>query len=193
MGRRHSFFYILIGSAVVFCLFLIGNDHLRGQSAGGVQAAAADPNSYTFRLELGGNVVAEYTECSGLGSGNDILEELVAANTLTPEAVGTAIYKSPGALRWPEITLRRKGFSNATVWTWRQDMERGDTKNALREGAITILGAVPADQSGLRWTFHLGWAARLTFDGRTEELVIVHQGLTRTAATTGSGTRATRS
>jgi hypothetical protein len=193
MRSRHSFFYILIGSAVVFCLFVIGNDHLRGQSAGPAPAAVADSNSCVFRLELGGDVVAEYTECSGLGSGNDILEETVAANTLTPDALGTVIQKSPGALRWPEIKLRRKGFSSAQVWSWREYMEKGDTKNAFCDGAITIVGTTTTDPSPMRWTFHLGWAARLIFDGQMEELVIVPQGLTRATTTASTSTRATRS
>jgi len=191
MGCRHSFLYILLGSVVVFCLLVVGDGRLHGQG-GGMATATVDPNSYLFRLELGGAVVAEYTECSGLGSSNDILENLVAADALAPNGVGTVIQKSPGALRWPQIELRRKGLSNATVWSWRQAMEKGDTKSAFRDGAITVVTAGPTNVWVGKWAFRSGWAASLTFDGAGEELVIVHQGLEPAVSGT-TATRATRS
>jgi hypothetical protein len=191
MERRYSFLYILIGSVVVFCLLVVGNGRLRGQIGGAAAAPVTDPNSYIFRLELGGTVVAEYTACSGLGSGNDIMENTVAADVLAPDALGTVIQKTAGALRWPNIVLRRKGLHNDGVWSWRKAMETGDTKGAFREGAIVVV-AVPTDQFLMRWSFRQGWVASLTFDGQMEELVIVHQGLGYTTTSTAPP-RATRS
>jgi hypothetical protein len=191
MERTHSFLRILIGSVVVFCLFVVGDGLLRGQGGGAAAVAVAEPNSYVFQLELGGVIVAEYTQCSGLGSASDILQDTVAATT--PDAMGTVIQKSPGALRWPEIKLRRKGLSNATVWSWRRDMERGNTGQAFRDGSITVVTAGPASVWVGRWAFHNGWAARLTFDSAGEELAIVHQGLESVGSSPATATRATRS
>lgn len=191
MRRMHSFLRIVIGSVAVFCLLVLGNGLSRGQSGAVTAAAAADPSSYVFQLELGGVVVAEYTECSGLGSINDILEDTVAA--AKSEGVGTVIQKSTGALRWPEIKLRRKGLSDPTVWSWRQDLEKGDITKALRDGAITVVTAVPANMFVGRWVFHGGLATRLTFGDAGEELVIVHQGLESAPPTTGGTARASRS
>jgi len=172
MRSRYSPIYILVGSLVVFSLILVGNGRLHGQSGDTTGTSVADPNSYIFQLKLGGLVVAEYTECTGLGSSNDISE-----GTTVTDAGVAVIQKTPGALRWSDIRLRRKGLTNDTVWSWRKAMENGETNLAFRDGAITLVVAGPTKQSVAQWTFRRGWVASLTFDGAMEEVVIVHQGL----------------
>jgi phage tail-like protein len=184
MGRKHSSIYILIGAVAVFSLILVGNGRLRGQMAGTSVTSATEPNSYIFQLELDGAVVAEYTECSGLGSGNDIQENVVAGN-----AGAAVIHKTPGALRWPNITLRRNGLSGANVWSWREAMVVGNSDAAVRDGAVVMLETGSLEPLA-RWQFRRGWVASLTLEGSVEELTIVHEGLERVAtSSTQSGIR----
>jgi hypothetical protein len=172
MGHRHSLLYILIGSAAVLPLFVISGERLRGQSEGTAGTSMADPNSYIFRLQLGGLDVGDYTECTGLGSSNDVDETEVST-----DAGSTVIQKRPAALRWPDIALQRKGIISERVWSWRAATEQGKADAAFRDGSILVIG--PGNHLVDQWDFHFGWAARLTFDGAMEQLVIVHQGLSR--------------
>lgn len=173
MRCKHSSTYILIGVVAVFSMILVGNGALHGQMAGSSATSVLDPNSYVFRLELDGTVVAEYTECSGLGSGNGIKEDVVIAG-----APGPVVRKSAGALRWPDISLRRKGLGSDNVWSWRKAMADGQVDAGIRDGAIVVCG-VGSLEPVARWAFRRGWAASLTLDDSMETLVIVHEGLER--------------
>ncbi len=175
MEHKHSSNYILIAAFVVFSLILVSSGRLRGQMAGTARSSVAEPNSYVFQLEVGAVLVAEYTECSGLGSTNDIKESVVAN-----DVGATVIQKAPGDLRWPDITLKRKGLSDENVWSWRKAMAQGDP-SGIEDGAITMFGARSTEPLA-RWEFRKGWAASLTVEGSTEVLIIVHEGLERVAA-----------
>jgi len=156
--------------AVLISLGLINDSRLCGQDADPV----SDSNSYIFSLKLGGTPVAEYTECSGLGSSNAVMENAIVNDWGVAE-----IEKTPGLLEWHNITLKRAGLNGTEVWSWREAMETGDANEAFRDGAIVMLSAGPPSQWLAEWTFQQGWAASLTFDGGVEKLIIVHNGLQR--------------
>lgn len=182
MRSRHSFFYILIGGAVVFSLLVIGNTHLCAQAGDPAGTIGEQVHSYIFVLELDGKKVADFTECSGLGSSNDIEETLVVDASGRP-----VIQKTAGALRWADIALRRQGPNDDTVWTWRKAVEGESVlEPAIQDGTILMVD-VSTSQPVARWKFHQGWAASLTLDGAVEELVIVHQGLERMRLEEGNG------
>jgi phage tail-like protein len=146
---------------------------LRGQS-GDIASLSAEPyESFIFKLELEGQVVAKYTECFGLGSSNDIEEAVVQTDS------GTVKRKSPGVLDWHNITLKRLGPSSDSVWSyWRRVMEDGKVNEATRDGAIIMCDAV-SEEALARWNFDDGWPASLKIEGSIEELTIVHEGLQR--------------
>ena len=172
---RHTYLWPLtiLCSAVLISLTLVGDTRSRGQN-GGIAALSAElSDSFVFQLELDGQgVVAEYSECFGLGSSNQIEEAVVQTNG------GAIKQKTPGALEWHNITLRRKGSPDADVWAWREAMEDGKIDDALRDGAIVMFKTGEREPVG-RWNFSKGWLASLTIEGSVQELTIVHDGLQR--------------
>ena len=176
--RRKHFWPFIVGVVLLVSLAVTGPGQLPVQRSGSDSLVVAS-DAYIFRLELQHGIQQDYTECLGLGSSNDI-EETIG---FTDSGI---VYteKSPGTLQWHNITLRREGPSDPDVWQWRQAMEDLHLDMAIQDGSIVVLtpGSV---QPVARWSFSNGWAARLTFSGAREELVIVHEGLQR--ADTGEG------
>jgi phage tail-like protein len=175
MARKYSSAHILISAVVAFCLMLAAG-RLGGQMTGTVETSPAEPNSYVFQLELGGAVVAEYTDCTGLGSSNDVNE----VTEITASGIAV-IHQTPGALRWRDITLRRTGLSGDNVWAWRQAMVDGNPDGGIRDGAIVVCEKGCSEPLA-RWRFRRGWAASLCLQGSTEELIVLHDGLERVGA-----------
>ena len=177
---RHPYLWsaIILSSAVLISLGMVGDGPLWAQNVD----FTSDSISYFFRLKLEGTAVADYAECSGLGSSNDIVENVTVGD------LGVAVTaKTPGELRWHDITLRRIGPSDEAVWSWRKALEDGDAGEAFRDGGIQMLATDPAQWKGEKgiaeWTFIHGWAASLTLDDSVEQLTIVHDGLQRVSTT----------
>jgi len=176
MRRTYLWPLMILCGAILMSLALFGGARLRGQNGDIAPLSTEASESFVFQLELEGQVVAEYAECFGLGSGNEI-EETVVQTT-----VGAIKRKAPGALEWHNIMLRRIGPSGGQVWSsWRRAMEEGNIKEAMRNGAITMSRAASAEPLA-RWEFTHGWPVSLTIEGSSEELIIVHEGLQRVAA-----------
>ena len=174
MRRKYSWPVLVIGSAFLISLALLGEGRLWGQKAGAGSLVASGADSYVFRLELQYGLEQDFTECLGLGSSNDIEE---TTGIVEPGIVFTA--KAPGTLHWQNITLRRDSPSDPDLWYWRRATENLNLEMAIQDGSITMLTAGSAEPVA-EWKFRNGWAARLTFSGSREELVIVHEGLERT-------------
>jgi phage tail-like protein len=186
MNRRYYWFVLVAGFAALTTLVLVGDGWLSGQTAD-AQSISISSESFVYVLELAGQQVGEYTECSGLGSYHEI-EEQAAITT-----GGLVVMEStPGVLRHHKIVLKRATPSNITIWQWRETMEDKGLANSLRDGRISLYGSSSTTPLA-QWTFSNGWPASLVFDGSQEELVIVHEGLERVGASSSSGTtRASR-
>jgi len=167
MRRTYVWPLVIVCSTVLIALALEGNGRLWGQDIDVAALLEESPGSFLFQLELAGQEAADYSECSGLGSGNELEENLVqtAAGIIAKQ-------KTPGALEWHNIVLKRVGPSGVQVWGWRKAMEDGRPTEAIRDGAIVMYQA-GSSQPLARWEFNDGWAARLTLDGSVEELTIV--------------------
>ena len=170
MDRKYFWTHVLICGVGLLALLAVADPQLRGQSDKPTVTWAGS-TSYIFQLRLGETVVAEYTGCTGLGSSNDIVETETVA-----DSGGTFLEKTPGALRWHNITLRRIGVIGKTVALWRKAMEDGNTGQAFRDGAILML-PTDSDIWVAKWTFQQRWVASLSLNESMEELVIVHEGL----------------
>lgn len=163
----------IIGSLTLISLALVSNVRLRAQNTLTGLLSDDAPGVFLFLLELEGQLVGEYTECTGLGSSNDIETSIVQTED------GLEVReKTAGALEWRTITLKGKDLSESNVWVWRQRMEAGNLEDAIRDGAIRMLDAESLEMRA-RWEFENGWAASLTVSEQGEELVIVHEGLWR--------------
>ena len=135
---------------------------------------------FNFGLEFQGAVTGYFTEISGVGSEHEIIEHKVV------DAHGhEIIQKIPGRLKWGDITLKRGITSSMDVWDWRRQVEQGEMDGARRNGSIVMLDRTYNEVA--RWNFINGWPSKVS--GPTlkadsnefgiEELVIVHEGITR--------------
>jgi len=175
MKRHYVWAVVLMGSAGLTSLALVGTSRLRGETTSVEPPAAEASDSYFFRLELAGQEVGDYSECFGLGSSNEIVEDVPPTDAGIPVK-----HKTPGTLEWHNITLKRSSPGDLMVAAWRKDMESGDLTKAIRDGAV-VMFKVGTTEPVARWEFRRGWAVSLRFDGSMEELTIVHEGLDRVA------------
>ena len=137
--------------------------------------------SFMFSLDVQGTVTGYFTECSGLGSENEVVDHKVV--TETGQQV---IQKIPGRLKWNDITLKRGVTAQMDIWEWRKMVEDGDIAGARKNGTITMF-----DQSltpVARWDFERGWPSKVTGPSvksdsnefGIEEVVIVFEAYKRT-------------
>jgi phage tail-like protein len=141
-----------------------------------------DPlTGYHFMLDIKQRgVMGAFRECSGLGSEQQVIEYKAA-----DERGETRIYKLPGTLKWPDLSLKRGVISDLKLWQWRKDVEDGHVEKARTDGSIVLYDQ--ANQEKARWNFVHGWPTKMTGptlnatgnDIAIEEIVIAHEGLER--------------
>ena len=133
-----------------------------------------------FKVDVGGEIAGYFTECSGLGSENEVTEHKV----VNEKGVQVTL-KLPGRLKWGDITLKRGITSDMQIWDWRKMVEDGDVKGARRDGSIVMY-----DQSLkeiARWNFNQAWPSKVSGPAPKsdsneigiEELVLVHEYIKR--------------
>jgi len=84
-------------------------------------ASREDPLlGFNFAIDVGGTIKGYFTEVTGLGSENEIVEQKVVSDSGVE-----VVLKIPGRLKWGDITLKR-GLTPA--WT------SGPGGNGLRTG-----------------------------------------------------------
>ena len=146
-----------------------------------VDTAREDPLlGFTFALDFSGAVAGYFTECSGIGSENEVAEQKVVNN----KGVQTVL-KIPGRLKWGDITLKRGVTSDLQIWDWRKLVEDGKVSAARKNGSIVMFNSELAEVA--RWNFQNGWPSKVSgpqpkSDGNDislEELTIVHEYITR--------------
>ena len=134
---------------------------------------------FHFQLDLGGVVAGYFTEISGLGSENEVVEHKVV------EGGKQKVQKIPGRLKWGDITLKRGITAQMDIWTWRKQVEDGLVDAARTNGSIIMLDQelTPVAQ----WDFENAWPSKVSgpqvqSDSNNygvEELTIVHEYIVR--------------
>jgi len=143
-------------------------------------ARATDPLvGFHFQLDLGGVVAGYFTEISGLGSENEVVEHKIV------EDGKQKIQKIPGRLKWGDITLKRGITAQMDIWEWRKKVEDGMVDDARTNGSIIMLDQelTPVAQ----WDFENAWPSKVSgpqvqSDSNNfgvEELTIVHEYIVR--------------
>ena len=135
---------------------------------------------FQFRLELAGEITGYFSECSGIGSENEIVEHKVV-----DENGHEYIQKMPGRLKWNDVTLKRGITDNIQIWKWREKVEKGNMKEARKNCSVVMLDRDYQDAA--RWDFLNAWPSKVTGpelkadsnDFGVEEVVIVHEGMKR--------------
>ena len=133
-----------------------------------------------FKVDVGGVITGYFTECSGLGSETDIIEQKVVN-----EKGVEVVIKVPGRLKWGDITLKRGITSDMQIWNWRKKVEEGDVDGARRNGSIVMYDQSLAERA--RWDFMNAWPSKVSGPAPKadsneigiEELVLVHEYIKR--------------
>jgi phage tail-like protein len=136
---------------------------------------------FHFALDFGGKIVGFFTECSGIGSENEVIEHKV-----TNDSGHEIVMKIPGRLKWENIVLKRGITSSMDIWDWRKEVEQGDLKTARRDGSIMMKDS-KLDKTVAQWDFTRAWPVKITgpqpkADSNEigiEELTIAHEYITR--------------
>jgi phage tail-like protein len=146
-----------------------------------IDSSRQDPLvGFHFALELQGQVKGYFTECGGIGSENEIIEQKVVN-----EKGVEVVLKIPGRLKWGDITLKRGVTADMELWKWRKLVEEGKVKDARKNGSVIMYDQELKEVA--RWNFNQAWPAKISgpnpkSDGNEislEELTIVHEYITR--------------
>jgi phage tail-like protein len=135
---------------------------------------------FHFAVDLQGVVTGSFTECSGLGSEQEVIEHKVVN-----EKGVEMMLKIPGRLKWENITLKRGITESMDIWEWRQQVEDGDVEGARRDGSITMFNQKLEPVA--RWDFRRAWPVKVSgpqpkTDSNeigVEELTIAHEYIRR--------------
>jgi phage tail-like protein len=135
---------------------------------------------FSFMLDVGGKIKGYFTEISGLGSENEVIEHKVMAKDKKE-----VVLKIPGRLKWGDIVCKRGITSSMDMWNWRKEVEDGKVTGARKNGSIVMFDQTGGEKA--RWNFFNGWPSKIT--GPTpkadsneigvEELTIAHERIER--------------
>lgn len=135
---------------------------------------------FHFGVDVQGVVKGYFTECSGLGSENELIEQKVVN-----EKGQEVVLKLPGRLKWDNITLKRGITSSMDIWQWRKQVTDGDVDGVWHDGSITMYDEHLKEVA--RWNFERAWPLKVTgpqpkSDSNEigiEELTITHEFIVR--------------
>jgi len=146
-----------------------------------VDTAREDPLvGFHFSIEIQGAISGYFTECSGLGSENEVVESKVVN-----EKGVEVVLKIPGRLKWENIVLKRGITSNMDIWQWRKLVEDGDVASARQNGSVVMYDQSLAEVA--RWNFENAWPVKVTGPSPkadsneigVEELTVAHEFIQR--------------
>lgn len=137
---------------------------------------------FHFRVEIEGVYKftdTYFTEVSGLGSEQEIIEHKVTKNGVE------VVMKVPGRLKWQDITLKRGITSTMDIWEWRRAVEEGKVNEARANGSIIMCNQQLDDVA--RWDFTNAWPVKISGPSikadsneiGIEELTLAHENIIR--------------
>lgn len=135
---------------------------------------------FHYAIEVQGVITGYFTECSGIGSENEIIE-----HKIVDEKGRETIQKIPGRLKWQDVTFKRGITDNMDIWDWREMVVKGQVDDARRNGSIVMFNQALDEVA--RWNFENAWPLKVSGPSMKsdsnefgiEELVITHEGLYR--------------
>jgi phage tail-like protein len=135
---------------------------------------------FNFALQLEGAIAGYFTECSGIGSENDIIEHKVV-----DDQGHEIVRKIPGRLKWQDVTLKRGITSDLEIWKWREQVVTGKIADARKNISIIMMDRTYTPVA--QWNFTNAWPSKvsgpsLKSDSNEfgiEEVTIVHEGMYR--------------
>ena len=135
---------------------------------------------FNFMIDVGGKIKGYFTEVSGLGSENDVIESKV----MTEKGV-EVVLKIPGRLKWGDIVLKRGITTSLDMWDWRQMVVDGDVVGERMNGSIVMFDRTGAEAA--RWNVTNAWPLKISGPSpksdsneiSVEELTLVHEAIVR--------------
>ena len=88
---------------------------------------------YTFKIEIDGQVIAQFKEVSGLSAEVQVIEH--RENNISGKEV---IKKLPGQKKWGDIILKRGKTDNKVIWEWHKLVMEGKIDEARKNGSIVL-------------------------------------------------------
>ena len=136
--------------------------------------------TFSFHVELDNVDIGAFKEASGVDSETEIIEYKEA--TKDGKMI---IRKIPGAMKWADITLKRRIDDSTALWDWRQQVEEGDIDAARKNGSIVLYDSTHKEVA--RWNFENGWPSKWKGAdlnagenaAAVEEMTVTHEGLRR--------------
>ncbi|HUV94733.1 MAG TPA: phage tail protein [Anaerolineae bacterium] len=135
---------------------------------------------FHFGIEIQGVITGYFTECTGIGSENEVIDHKVVDTTGKEY-----IHKIPGRLKWENVTLKRGITQDLQLWEWRDMIVAGNVESARKNGSIVMFDQQFSEVA--RWNFENAWPLKVS--GPTpksdsneygvEEIVITHEGIYR--------------
>jgi len=170
-GWTRNLIFAAVLAAVVAALPFVaaGGDEIE------LDGASALDDRVFYRLERDGAVFGFFTECSGIGSENEVVE--------FRDGTSDIVTKIPGPVKWGNIVLKRGITSDLQIWNWREEVVRGETPRS----ALTITMLRRRSGPVAVWHFQNAWPSKVTgpqpkSDDNSfgvEEVTIVHEGMHR--------------
>jgi phage tail-like protein len=136
--------------------------------------------TFSFHVELDGVDIGAFKEASGIESETEIIEYKEAT-----EKGKMIIRKVPGAMKWSDVTLKKRIDASTELWDWRRQVEEGDIDGARRTGSIVLYDSRHDEVA--RWNFEQAWPSKwkgADLDAgedqvAVEEITITHERLER--------------
>ena len=116
----------------------------------------------------------------------NMVEDPLAEEILRGSFKGkNVIKKTPGAIKWGDIQLKRGFTDDMALYEWRQKVVDGKLEDARKNGSVVVYDY--ENEEVLRWNFINGWLSKyqgpsLNASGNDiaiESITIVHEGLKR--------------
>jgi phage tail-like protein len=136
-----------------------------------------DPfRAFNFLVELDGIAQAGFTECTGLGSTTEVIENREGGNA--------TVMKLPGRTSFTDISLKWGLTASTELWAWRQQITEGNV--VRRNGSIVVFDLANRTEVA-RWNFVAAWPKEWqgpAFNAKgndvaIDSLVLAHEGVTR--------------
>lgn len=130
---------------------------------------------FRFVVELGGEIVAGFSEVTGL-------QVEVEVHEYREGGVNAYVHKLAGPTRYPSNLVLKHGITdNRELWQWHQDVTRGKFKR--KNGSIVLLS--PTGDEVWRWNFEGAYPVRWngpdlrgnTAEVAVETLELAHRGI----------------
>jgi phage tail-like protein len=113
--------------------------------------------SFNFAIEVDGPVSVNgyFTECSGLGSEHELVE-----NKITTEDGREIVQMIAGRLKFEPVTLKRGITGNMQIWDWRKMVEEGKMEEARANCSIVMFDR--NYQEVARWNLERAWPSKVS-------------------------------